>query len=395
MYKPYVSDNESSYSSGSRTSSGFSEAGVESGLESEVESETVEDGRMDGMSQWIEATREALSRQYTTNQTMLPAMGTALPPSQLPGEEEEHGQDLHNTVLNFVEKRYTSVVMVNSLDRDQQIYPLPTQARLKLPRVYKNVERIDIVQIKFFCGLYEISTANKNSYMLVNDISGGPLDLSGAHLVTIPNGTYTLQQLITALAAVLNTTASSPNSYTVSYSPTTGRLTIAGTRPFTIFFKSGLPVFNQNLYSEWGLGWNLGWGGQPTDLSGSNTYTTDHWFRLNQDYIYLQLNETEHMNEIDHTSLENTAVVQDSTGQVAHYFGKLLLNNFGCWAQTFVEAPKTFKPVLGRLERLDFLWTNRLGQVLAGPDAASCDWHMALRITEVVEVASATSSLGL
>ena len=78
---------------------------------------------------------------------------------------------------------------------------------------------------------------------------------------------------------------------------------------------------------------------------------------------------------------------------MAHYFGKLLLNNFGCWAQTFVEAPKTFKPVLGRLERLNFTWTDRHGLVLDGPDAASCDWHMALRITEIVEVPTADSSL--
>jgi hypothetical protein len=80
---------------------------------------------------------------------------------------------------------------------------------------------------------------------------------------------------------------------------------------------------------------------------------------------------------------------------VGHYFGKLLLNNFGCWSQTFIEAPKRFRPVLGRLERLNLDWVDRHGQPLGGTDAASCDWHMTVRITEIVEGPSATSSLAM
>jgi hypothetical protein len=288
------------------------------------------------------------------------------------------------TAIEFEEKRETHVIMVNSLDRDQQVYPLPTQARLKLPRVYRNVERIDIVQIKFFCGLYAISAARRNNGLWISDASG-------QRLVTVPDGTYTLGQLTATLGAAM--TASGSLTYTVSWNPVQGRVTIAATGPFSLLFQSTLPVYRQSVYSEWGLGWNLGWGGQPADLSGSAAYTADHWPRLVDDYLYLQLNETEHMNEVDHTELEVTSLAQDSTGQVSHYFGKLLLNNYGCWAQTFIESPKTFKPVLGRLERLMFTWTDRHGVALTGLDAASCDWHMALRITEVVEVQKSDTTL--
>ena len=105
------------------------------------------------------------------------------------------------------------------------------------------------------------------------------------------------------------------------------------------------------------------------------------------------MNDHEMMNTVDHTDLEDTKVVQDPTGQVSHYFGKLLLNNFGCYAQTFLEAPKVFHPILGRLDRLSFEWTDRHGNVLSGPDAASCDWNMTVRIVEIKDKAKDTSTL--
>ena len=111
------------------------------------------------------------------------------------------------------------------------------------------------------------------------------------------------------------------------------------------------------------------------------------------DYIYLRLNEPEFMNTVDHTDLEDTAVSQDPTGQIAHYFGKLLLNDFGCYAQTFIESPKVFAPVLGRLDRLSFTWVDRYGNPFVGPDALSCDWNMALRVVEIQDRADASSTL--
>jgi len=370
--------------SGPQDSGLFYESSSESGSDQSDQSDQSEqseqsaDDQMDAITHWQNAVRALIPPPQRSS---LPAVGDLVPATP---EADGTDNGLFNTRIAFEEKRHTHVIMVNSLDRDQNVYPLPTQVRLKLPRVYKNVERIDIVQIKFFCGLYAISAARKNNAITVSDVGG-------QNTIVIPDGTYNMNQLLTTIQGGLNT--ASPLTYTLTFNPITGRVTIAATGVFQLLFKQVLPIFNQAAYSEWGLGWNLGWGGQPTNLSGLASYTADHFPRLSEDYIYLQMNETEHMNEIDHTDVEKTGQTQDSTGQVAHYFGKLLLNQFGCWAQTFVEAPKTFKPVLGRLERLQFTWTDRHGAMLAGLDAASCDWHMALRITEIVEVPTADSSL--
>jgi hypothetical protein len=379
MYKPYTpnSDLEEPPISGLHRTPVEDEEASDSGTETSYSSESG-DSQMDGLALWQTAARTSVLLQPPQRSSLLP-IGDMVTEST---EANETKTGMFNTKLKFEEAKQTNLIMVNSLDRDQSVYPLPTQMRVKLPRVYKNVERIDIVQVKFFCGIYTISAARGNNYILLNV----------GTVATIPDGTYLLSQLLIAIQKAL--TDAGVVDCKVTFNPVTGRMTILSSANFNLLFKSGIrSVYNQTAYSEWGLGWNLGWGGQPTDLTGSSSYTSDHFPRLMEDYIYLLMNETEHMNAIDHTDVEKTGRTQDSTGQVSHYFGKLLLNYFGCWAQTFVESPKTFKPVLGRLDRLDFTWANRHGIALTGADVASCDWHMSLRITEIVEVPTADSSI--
>jgi len=356
-----MSDSESS---GYETDSQGSQSSEES-----QESQESQDGIMNALDRW--RTAADAHQQYTNA-------------SAVPETDRAAALEIKDTNTIFEEQRQSHVLMINSLDRDQSIWPSPTQVRLKLPRPYRSIERIEIVQVKFFCGIYNLSAARKNSWIWVTDVSG-------TRQVTVPDGTYTIGQLAPVLSAALS--VGSSVTYTVGFAATTGRITISATGAFSLLFQSTLPVQQRSAYSEWGLGWNLGFGPQPVDLSGASSYTASAWPRLIDDYIYLQMNETEHMNEVAHTDLEVTNKTQDSTGQIAHYFGKLLLNHFGCWAQTFIEAPKAFKPVLGKLERLNLTWTDRFGNVLSGPDAVSCDWHMTLRITEIVQVQRAASGL--
>jgi hypothetical protein len=232
---------------------------------------------MIGLDQWRTTIKQVYAPPPPSKIPQLPAAGDQVAPSDPPTST---ALGLTATTTEFNADRQTHVIMVNSLDRDQKVFPLPTQVRLKLPRVYRNVAAIDIVQVKFFCGLYAISAARKNNGLWVTDISG-------TRQVTVADGTYTLQQLLARLATALSTGSSL--TYTASWNPTAGRVTIAATGTFSLLFQSKLPVYNQSAYSEWGLGWNLGFGGQPADLSGS-TITATYWPRLTDDFLYLQLN---------------------------------------------------------------------------------------------------------
>ena len=285
---------------------------------------------------------------------------------------------------DYEEVRRTTLLMIHSSDRDQRAYPLPTQVRLKLPRDYRNVERIEVVHVRFFCGLYTISSARRNT-------SFGFSDSRGTHVATIPEGTYGLTALLVAVATAMCTAS---GGYQVTYDAVRGRVSICGDGPFTLRFLTDLPVHVQRSrpQSEWGLGWVLGWGGVPTDVSGT-TVTAGHFPRIAEDHVFLQLNETEQMNEIDHTDIEVQG--KDTTGQVAHYFGKVVLADFGQWTEAFIGAPKVFDTALGRLERMSVTWLDRRGRALLGADAASCEWHMTLRITERVEVKKGEQKLGV
>ena len=351
-YEPYESDTE--------------ESGSETGTETSSEAAS-HDARMSAADAWRSQGHTWLAGP---SRFVLPE-GPGRPDTRL---------GMWNTAFEYAEERRVSVLMLDSLDRDQVVYPLPTSVRLKLPRVYRNVERIDICQVKFMNGLYAISAARKNNSL--------PWVLNGVGGVSeIPDGTYTGQQLVDALTAAL------PAAIRVAYDCPRGRFVIdASATTFALpwaSYSAGMEL------PQWGLGWVLGFGGMPTDMTGSLVYTATHIPRLFDEYVFLRLNDADKMNDIDHTDLENAAASQDSTGQVGHYFGKLLLNNFGCWSQTFIEAPKRFRPVLGRLERLNLDWVDRQGAPLNGPDAASCDWHMTVRITEIVEGPSVTSSLAM
>jgi hypothetical protein len=291
-----------------------------------------------------------------------------------------HNLGLRNTSFQYETRRQAGVLMMDSLDRDFQAFPLPTSLVLHLPRTYRNVERLDIVQLRFFNGLYPFSVARLNTTMYIDGIP-----------VTIPDGNYTIGQLIAALNAAM-VTAGVP--VTASFNANTGKVTLTGGGPFTLNFLTGLLPSQASANSGWGLGWNLGFGGPAANYTGATSYTASCLPRIYDEYIYLQLNVPDHMNMVDHTSPENATISQESTGQTAHYFGKLLLNNFGCWSQTFVEMPKIFRPVMGRLERLTVTWLDRYGQpFVVGTGAASCDWHMTVRVVEIAEGPTATSAL--
>lgn len=346
QYNPVIDESDEE-TEGEETEDESESEETEDESEESEESEKAVDVQMNALDLWKQVAIESFSNKYP----------------ELP----ESPQEAHEPPEAY--RIRTTVVMLDSLDRNLAVYPLPTQVSFNLPRLFKNVERIDILQVKFLCGLYNISpTLRNNTFSLT--------DSSATYTLTIPPGFYGVQQLTATLQGLLNGVGST-STFAVTWSPTTGRITIAATDPFSIsLFRT--PISSTPAKVEWGLGWHLGWNGPPATLTGAASYTAPSFPRVDKDYVFLRMNDSERMNEV---------VTLD---QVDHYFGKLLLNDFGAYAQSFVEAPKIYELPVGRLERLQFAWTDRHGSPLVGADAATCDWHMTLRITERVFEKDAT-----
>ena len=147
---------------------------------------------------------------------------------------------------------------------------------------------------------------------------------------------------------------------------------------FSLPFSSCVDKVNAQS-EQYGLGYNLGFALQDTDHNTVQRATS--FFKILDDYIYLQLNPEFKMNRLDISQPENFARTQDTTAQSGVYNSKLILNNFGSFATTFVHSPVNFNPTVGKLDKLIFNWYNSAGVLLNNAD---CEWTGTVQIVEAV-----------
>jgi hypothetical protein len=139
---------------------------------------------------------------------------------------------------------------------------------------------------------------------------------------------------------------------------------------------------------EYGLGYNLGFA--PVDTIFNTVQRADSFFKILDDYIYLKMNEEFNMNRLDIATKEDLAVTRDSTAQPNLYNCKLILNNFGTYATTFVQNPVNFNPIIGKLDKLTFSWYDITGQIINNDE---CEWSGAVQIVEKLDVATVDSTV--
>jgi hypothetical protein len=141
---------------------------------------------------------------------------------------------------------------------------------------------------------------------------------------------------------------------------------------------------------EWGLGWNLGFPSPPADTPFLTTHTASTFIRILDDSVYLSLSDELSLNGLDVGDQEDLAVSHDATGQTQRYFAKILLNDFGTYATSFVQATRDQSPPLAKLNTLSFTLLDRYGNPISNDD---CEYSLTLSITEVEDKAVDTSML--
>jgi hypothetical protein len=147
---------------------------------------------------------------------------------------------------------------------------------------------------------------------------------------------------------------------------------------FSIPFSTAVTSSNMNL-EQYGLGYNLGFA--LADTTFNTVHRATSFFKILDDYIYLQLNPEFNMNKMDVSMPENFTQTLDTTAQSGLYNSKLLLNNFGQYATTFIQSPVNFNPTVGKLDKLSFSWYDLNGNIL---DNADCEWSGTIQIVEAV-----------
>jgi hypothetical protein len=157
---------------------------------------------------------------------------------------------------------------------------------------------------------------------------------------------------------------------------------------FSLLWKSGLLPQYKDLLEDWGLGYNLGYA--KADTPFSTYHRASSFYKILEDYIFLRFNPQYQLNRMDNTFKEDFKITRDSTGQVQNFHGKLLLNNFNTFSQTFIFNNQPFNPPIGRLDQLYFQWVNIVGDQIDNND---CEWSATCVIAESRASATTASTI--
>jgi hypothetical protein len=71
------------------------------------------------------------------------------------------------TTFDMATGQYTTILMINSRDRDTQVYPQPTFFTIRLPRTYRNIASFQITQMKLLSSFFYFRTDKGNTTMKV------------------------------------------------------------------------------------------------------------------------------------------------------------------------------------------------------------------------------------
>jgi len=148
---------------------------------------------------------------------------------------------------------------------------------------------------------------------------------------------------------------------------------------YSILWKSSLVNSYVTAEDNWGLGWNLGY--DKVDTPYDTTHVAQSFYKILDDYINLRMNTEFDMNQIATGDKENLKQSQEPTGSVKAYFGKLLLNTFGSYAQTLISNPIIYQSPLPKVDRLSFTWLDTTGTVINNND---CEWNAVIQMVEQV-----------
>lgn len=200
-YRPYISDSE----------------------ESEV-SETDTDTDDESVSQ--SSSRQPNYRQFASDLQLIKAAGPNFPTdkqqitldrSEIMAYYETDASGVDIPKITSSKTLVTSIIMLDSRDRDTTIYPQPTTLTLRLPRTYKNITNFQIIQINLLSSFFYFR-ADKNNLSIsiqeqdryVQDVYGVIKTAANSPLnvitVSIREGTYTIDTLISELNLQLNQT---------------------------------------------------------------------------------------------------------------------------------------------------------------------------------------------
>jgi hypothetical protein len=167
----------------------------------------------------------------------------------------------------------TIVLHVDSKFRNKNLFPNTGKFNCILDNPIKNIQAIRLSSFEFPNVFYEFMDSKGNNYFYLNEVK-----------ITVPNGNYTSDTLISTINSLIATYIGS--EITFSYSRITGLVTITSTSP--IPFLLNLLQDVETCYPS--LGYYLGI--RVPQVSNMTKYTGDSIIRtIGDNYFFLKVND--------------------------------------------------------------------------------------------------------
>ncbi len=221
-YAPYLSDSDTGYTSDTSdtsTSSSQSRSSWSTGEETSVRGRALNPPNFRQFASGLQLT-QAASPSFSTEEKVLNRRVSGLQMSPVDYQREKldnlylkkdaSGADIEKTI-DFSKQTITSIVMLDSRDRDKKIFLQPTNVTLRLPRPYKNITNFQIIQIKLLSSFFYFRADKNNISITIHEqgrylppgATSGPLNSITSY---IREGTYNINTLIQELTQELNVT---------------------------------------------------------------------------------------------------------------------------------------------------------------------------------------------
>lgn len=198
------------------------------------------------------------------------------------------------------------IYIVDSRDRDQSIYPTPSEYRLS------TAEYRDVVSISLEGAEIPITDYIINAY---NNLIYFQEEMDITQIATIPFGNYTVDELAMEIENVMNATSANSITYTVTSDPITSKYTISSSASFPYIFNlvffgglescpsiNEINCKNEPVYIENSVGPVIGF--DKKNLTGSLSYTGQFVYNLaGEKYIVMFINEQADVIEANKSSV--------------------------------------------------------------------------------------------
>lgn len=215
----------------------------------------------------------------------------------------------------------TNYIVINSQDRSKGNSSDFTM-NLKNPIRLNGRKKIKLKNIVMYNTFYNINDNNNKIDFYENLMN---------KTITLSNGSYNINNLITHIENLLNSISSGYAVYTVSYSSITFKLTISSTENFRLLFKSGLNSLT-SPYKE--LGFVEEDGILPIDTNLDNITTSNNIVNLSLPMnLYVSINNWNGLNIQDTSGTYSSFVIPViiKSGQIINFNGNDI--------EQFIEIP--------------------------------------------------------